>query len=126
MVVREDLEDNNSIDLLLTRTGTGVVENEARDEKIEVATEEEVRAGADDHCTEQDEKVRVGADKSEARDGRFNTDADADNSTLESRGRTISRGTENPNRTTRGDEENTGGVVTEDGMVNAQGGRGSE
>ena len=99
-----------------------MVENEARDEKIEVATEEEVRAGADDHCTEQDEKVRVGADKSEARDGRFNTDADADNSTLESRGRTISRGTENPNRTTRGDEENTGGVVTEDGKVSGQGG----
>ena len=47
VVVRADLEDNNNIDLLLTRTGTGVVENEARDDgKIEVVTEEEVRAGA--------------------------------------------------------------------------------
>ena len=50
------------------------------------------------------------ADKSEARDGRINTDdADAGNSDLESTGKT----------TSRGDEENTV-VVAEDGVVSGQ------
>ena len=52
-----------------------LVENGAQG-KTEVATEEEGRAGADDHYTEQvDDKVRVRAHRSEARDGRSNTDA---------------------------------------------------
>ena len=42
MVVRADWEDNNNIDLLLL-----------------FATEEEVRAGADDYCTEQDDDKEI-------------------------------------------------------------------
>ena len=58
----------------MTRAGTGV----KRDGKKVVATEEEVRAGADDHCTEDDDKVIVRADESEAQDDRrIYTDAEA-------------------------------------------------
>ena len=117
-VVWVDWADNNNIDLLLTRAGTaGVVENDARDGKSEVvATEEEVRAGADDHCTEQDDdKVIVRADESEAQDGRINTDAGAGNSAVESTGRTTSRG--------GAENTDTGRVlVTENGVVRGQGG----
>ena len=42
-VTQPDAKFNEcDIDFLLTRAGTGVVKNEARDGKIEVATEEEV------------------------------------------------------------------------------------
>ena len=52
-----------------------------------------MRAGADDHCTEQDDdKVIVRADESEAQDGGgINTDAVAGNSALESTGRTTKK-----------------------------------
>ena len=91
---------------------------EERDGKSEVvATEEEVRAGADDHCTEQDDdKVIVRADESEAQDGGINTDAVAGNSALESTGRTTSRGDE--------EKRGTGGVlVIENGVVSGKGGQ---
>ena len=86
MVVRVDREDNNNI----------------------------VGAWADEHGTVQDDdKMIVRAEESEAQDGRINTDADAGNSALESTSRTTSRGDE--------EKTGTGGVlVTENGVVSGQ------
>ena len=58
---------------MVARTGTAVVKKEARGGRNEVVTEEEVRVGADDNCTEQDEKVMVKADENEARYGRISS-----------------------------------------------------